>query len=664
MVPSPSVQGFFQALVTEQLISRAIEVTVGMVVAGPAGAVAAPILSKAVEYYGLPVASRIWSWIKGQRPVEACTTLEAVANLDAQTARAIIEEVVERTAPGAIQEAKTLTKNYLASIPATLRQTLPRASSGKSTCPAALLPRDEQDVFRLLPTFLPPYNAPCPLPGTPYHLQELVGTGGFGAVYKATSQYESAPRALKFCLDPDRTAILKREKDRLDRLVKQEEGSAWPENVVRLIGHCLDHVTPFLIFEYVPDGDMGVHVQNLRVKLGRSLNSEEALALMRQLTLAVSQVHAAGLIHRDLKPSNILFAGLKIKIADFGLGAVVPHQGRTVSRQRSSAETTQEMRGAGSVLYMSKEQKRGAAADPVQDVYSLGVIWYQVLVNDFSEEPGISLERRLAEQAVPAKHTELLKKCLDDRPGERPKSAGELVASIDRLVRRADEEEEAARQAAIRQKQAQEEATRRAQDEADWTKAQQQGVGGYRTYLEKWPSGRNASNAKQMIERREAGAKELRRKVFLYSVFAMGGALAGATVLGGVGGLLGAVGWTSVVFLVIGLVSGAAVGAVIGLLLSPFGGIYKQKYIGDCSSGERYVFGPVSKDVVKGFAIVAGSIGAICGAIGVIVTMIQPNYKAYFWEWTPGEGCFWGSAAGLVIGLVAGLILAFQRESN
>jgi serine/threonine protein kinase len=660
MADSPSVKGFFKALVTDQLISRVVEATVGAVAAGPLGAVVVPVVGKVIEYYGPTVAGCAWRWIKGQPAVEACTTLEAVANLDARTANSIIDAVVEETAPNATPEAKSIAKSYLASIPATLRQTLPRTPSGKSTCPAALLPRNEQDVFRLLPTFLPPYNAPCPLPGTPYQLHELLGTGGFGAVYKATVSDEREARALKFCLDPERADILKLEKDRLDRLVSEEGERDWPENVVRLKGHNLDHETPFLIFEYVPDGDLGIHVQNLRVKHGRPMSPDEALALMRKLAFAVKHVHAKGLTHRDLKPNNILFAGQMVKLADFGMGAVVPRQNRAVSRQRSSAETTEEMRG-GTWQYMCPEQKKNwkVPAHPTQDVYSLGVVWYQLLVDDFRDEPGVSLVDRLAEQAVPAKHTELLKKCLDDRPGKRPKSAGDLVDLIDRIIRRADEEEEEARQAAIQQRQAQEEANRRAQEQADWTRVQEQGrgsVGGYRSYLEKWPSGPNAWQAKREIERLVAGAAEQRRKTLLYTVCAMLGALAGAVVLGGLGGLLGAVGWTTIGFPIIGFVLAGGASACFIWWYTGFMNHINQECC--CGLGNS-----LSKEARKGFAVVVGIIGGIAGISGAINILAQQP-KGTVWEWGARPGALWGGLAGAALGLIAGLIFAARNDNN
>jgi serine/threonine protein kinase len=98
-----------------------------------------------------------------------------------------------------------------------------------------------------------------------------------------------------------------------------------------------------------------------------------------------------------LKPSNVLFAGKSLRIADLGLGAVMP-QGNVATRLRSIANTTQEARGAGTALYMAPEQKRGESQHTTQDVYSLGVIWYQLLVNDFNCSPGPTWRKSLEER--------------------------------------------------------------------------------------------------------------------------------------------------------------------------------------------------------------------------------------------------------------------------
>ena len=469
-----TLQGFFTSLLADQAIGQMVAVAVSFV---PGGSLVAPLVSKALEYYGVPVADNLVKWVRGQKGPQACAVLEAVANLSPAEAMQLAQAAVKQTAPpNAPPERLRAIENYLASIPAAFKQSMPRAEGGKTTCPAALLPQTERQAMALLPTYLPPYNAPCELPGTPYQLVRLVGTGGFGAVYEAVTRYEVEPRAIKFCLDPERANVLKRERAGFAVLMKQASKQGWPAGVVRYYGDDLEHPTPFLIFEYAPDGDLVQYVQTQKARTGRAMTPEEVLTLMRELATAAGQMHAVGLTHRDLKPSNVLFAGKSLRIADLGLGAVMP-QGYTATRLRSIADTTQEARGAGTALYMAPEQERGADPHPTQDVYSLGVIWYQLLIEDFSRKPGPSWRRTLQGRNVPTEHLDALEHCLDEEANNRPKTGVEFVSKLNGMSAEAIQRKKAEEADSIRRKKAEElaEATKKQQEEREReTRLQQQ----------------------------------------------------------------------------------------------------------------------------------------------------------------------------------------------
>src|SRR5262249_58394174 len=118
----------------------------------------------------------------------------------------------------------------------------------------------------------PPHS---PLPGTPYQLGELVGSGGFGVVYKATApSLQHLTFALKFCLDRSMVALLQHERQTLERLIEASQGK-WTDRIVRLYGYDLDHATPFLVYEYVPGGDLTALLTNLQQQTGRGLTSDE-----------------------------------------------------------------------------------------------------------------------------------------------------------------------------------------------------------------------------------------------------------------------------------------------------------------------------------------------------------------------------------------------------
>ncbi len=137
--------------------------------------------------------------------------------------------------------------------------------------------------MQLLPEDVPPYPTGADLPSTPYRLVELIGTGGFGAVYRAYSPtLQHLPLAIKFCLDRGLVPALNQERSNLERLMRA--GGPGAAHVVRLYGYDLDHPTPFLVYEFVAGGDLTAQLAARRVALGRPPGSDEVLGWVTQIT--------------------------------------------------------------------------------------------------------------------------------------------------------------------------------------------------------------------------------------------------------------------------------------------------------------------------------------------------------------------------------------------
>jgi serine/threonine protein kinase len=417
----------------------------GLLAGGPEAGLAAVAVGQAVEkainFFGGRIVQRWCEWFKAQPPEVREAAVADLASLSPAEARQAASEALSRAAPDARPEDLAFALEYLSAIPGTLDRALVRdTATGAVAVPPTVSYDEPHLLLQLLPTDVPPYPVPSDLAGTPYVLNELLGSGGFGAVYKATTRsLQHLPFAIKFCLDPNLALALHRERSNLERLMRAG-GENWSPRIVRLYGYDLEHRTPYLVYEYVPGGDLTHHVARLRQRNGRDLNADEVLGLVLQVVEGLAFAHRHGLVHRDLKPANILVEGDYLKLADFGLGAVSAARAVQVSRIGSTtvdfltvAERASLFRGAGTPLYMSPEQRRGAPPDPRQDLYSLGVMWFQLLAGDVTRElhPGWSKELAVKHKVPPA-HLELIARCVG-WVEERPRDAGELLPLLQGL---------------------------------------------------------------------------------------------------------------------------------------------------------------------------------------------------------------------------------------
>ncbi|MEM1347490.1 MAG: serine/threonine-protein kinase [Myxococcota bacterium] len=205
----------------------------------------------------------------------------------------------------------------------------------------------------------------------PFALQEELGTGGFGVVYRGVHCDTDAKVAVKFLL-PDRNGTLDVEtRARFERearlLAKLEHPS-----IVSLIDFGEAEGLPFIALEFVE----GITLQRFLAQRA-PVPSDEVARMLTQLLGALHHAHAQGTVHRDIKPSNIMLAqdergGLRVKLMDFGVGKnLTPHSTTFHSNSRAILGTPQ---------YMSPEQLRtDVELTHKSDLYSLGVVAHQAL---------------------------------------------------------------------------------------------------------------------------------------------------------------------------------------------------------------------------------------------------------------------------------------------
>lgn len=207
-----------------------------------------------------------------------------------------------------------------------------------------------------------------------YRLIERLGGGGFGEVWKA--HHKDSPDvvvALKIATRPELSRTLKREGVLQFKL--RHPG------IVMVHHFDLDATPPFLVMEWVPGSDLRAVLRR-----ERRLEPEEAVRILRALLDALAFAHAQGVVHGDLKPENVLVdPDGRVKLTDFGLGKVMAEaQASLALSMRSAAET------GGTLAYMSKEQREGGVVDDSSDIYSLGILCFEMLTGerpDFGDLP-------------------------------------------------------------------------------------------------------------------------------------------------------------------------------------------------------------------------------------------------------------------------------------
>jgi serine/threonine protein kinase len=264
-----------------------------------------------------------------------------------------------------------------------------------------------------------------------------MGVGGFGEVWRARNPHlaSAEPVALKFCLDPGAAKVLRHEAAVLDRVMRHGKHPG----IVQLRHTYLSAEPPCLEYELVSGGDLGGLIQEWH-KAKKGPSAAEAARVMLRLAEIVGFAHSQSppIVHRDLKPANLLVqkgtgGKIKLRVADFGIGGVAASQAVEMTRRATAgALLTTMLRGSCTPLYASPQQARGDAPDPRDDVYALGVIWYQMLTGDLTQgaPSGMQWAKQLTGRGVPEAHVQLLASCIEPRAEDRPATAVVLAAQL------------------------------------------------------------------------------------------------------------------------------------------------------------------------------------------------------------------------------------------
>jgi tetratricopeptide (TPR) repeat protein/predicted Ser/Thr protein kinase len=253
-----------------------------------------------------------------------------------------------------------------------------------------------------------------------YRLLEKLGEGGMGVVFRALDTRLDRTVALKF-LPPERSGdTLWRE-----RFLREARAAAsiTHPNIATLYSIEEEQGEIFIVMEFVPG-------RSLRELIGE-LDLEHLIDIGWQIAGGLAAAHRQGVVHRDIKPENIIVGqDGRAKILDFGIAS------------RGDAGTSEE--SGGTVAYMSPEQVRGEPADHRTDIFSLGVLLYELLTGEIPwrgahraallyEIANVDPKPPLSGERADPGISSIVMKCLEKMPDARFGSAAELMQALDRL---------------------------------------------------------------------------------------------------------------------------------------------------------------------------------------------------------------------------------------
>jgi WD40 repeat protein len=265
-----------------------------------------------------------------------------------------------------------------------------------------------------------------------FRIDELVGRGGMGMVFKAWDSALHRPVAVKV-LDPQYA------KDKLaqGRFCREARSAAglMHENVVTIhhVETCATSDLSYIVMQFVP----GKSLQE-RLDEGKPLPVREAVRIAAATASGLAAAHAQGLIHRDIKPGNILIEESgRILLTDFGL-----------ARLTQDVKLTQTGFVAGTPLYMSPEQARGEEIDARSDLFSLGSVLYAMLagVPPFQGSSAFVVLRQVTDKrarpvqdvnpAVPDMLAEVVERLMEKKPAHRFATASETADALNAVLAR------------------------------------------------------------------------------------------------------------------------------------------------------------------------------------------------------------------------------------
>ena len=262
-----------------------------------------------------------------------------------------------------------------------------------------------------------------------YHIVQQLGEGGMASVYKAYDTRLERYVAVK---------VIRLEKDQDSSFLKRFEREAKAlaklshPNIVHVDDYGEQDGVPYLVMDYIPGG-------TLKQRLGQPVNYQEAAKILAPVAHALYHAHMNGIVHRDVKPANVLMtAGGQPMLSDFGIAKLLEGEQTT--------ELTGTGVGIGTPEYMAPEQGTGEKVDERADIYSLGVVFYELITGRKpfrADTPMAVVIKHITEPlprpdsfvpGLPEEVDQIIFKAMAKHPKDRYQTMEQFAMALERLV--------------------------------------------------------------------------------------------------------------------------------------------------------------------------------------------------------------------------------------
>jgi serine/threonine protein kinase len=259
-----------------------------------------------------------------------------------------------------------------------------------------------------------------------YEILEQIGAGGFGAVYKARDPIIKRLVAVKLCTADDEQLR--------KRFYREAEisGNLHNPNIVTVFDSGVENGAPYLIQEYLGGEDL-----DRVIRRGDDLPKYVRVECLMQVAKGLRYAHRKGVLHRDVKPGNVrLLEGGQAKLMDFGIATL----------KSSHTRLTRIGTLVGTVGYLAPEQLRGSKADERVDIFSFGVLAYELLTyqRPFKGDDWEAVCRDILEtepeplgnliSGYPAELIRIVERCLQKNPEDRYSSFDEILPALNPVL--------------------------------------------------------------------------------------------------------------------------------------------------------------------------------------------------------------------------------------